>query len=148
MLRSSRRYEKQARDELRKMNRTRPTLVQAMQEVAAEGQAQSQAEQAAHQAALAADPTLFGREKMADDLQTIDDMHKRGWLTDVQRAEKRAEREAMPVELWFPPTDTNAPSTTPPGSLVDELARLATLHRDGVLTGDEFSAAKAKLLGA
>jgi len=35
----------------------------------------------------------------------------------------------------------------PPSSPTDELARLAGLHRDGVLTNDEFAAAKARLLG-
>jgi len=31
-------------------------------------------------------------------------------------------------------------------SMVDELARLASLHADGALTDEEFAAAKAKLL--
>jgi len=35
-----------------------------------------------------------------------------------------------------------------PGSIPDQLDQLATLHQRGVLTDDEFSAAKAKLLGA
>jgi hypothetical protein len=42
------------------------------------------------------------------------------------------------------PRDTGSPEATPLTS--SELERLAALHRDGVLTPDEFSAAKAKLL--
>ena len=32
-------------------------------------------------------------------------------------------------------------------SMTDQLSQLATLHQQGVLTDDEFAAAKAKLLG-
>ncbi len=38
-----------------------------------------------------------------------------------------------------------APEATP--SMTDQLSQLATLHTQGVLTDDEFAAAKAKLLG-
>lgn len=42
----------------------------------------------------------------------------------------------------------SAPSTPAPGSVADQLRDLAALHRDGVLTEEEFAAAKAKLLGS
>jgi hypothetical protein len=35
----------------------------------------------------------------------------------------------------------------PAPSMLDQLSRLAALHRQGALTDSEFSAAKAKLLG-
>ena len=38
-----------------------------------------------------------------------------------------------------------APEATP--LMTDQLSQLATLHTQGVLTDDEFAAAKAKLLG-
>lgn len=39
------------------------------------------------------------------------------------------------------------PTPVPPPNPVDELQRLATLHQSGALTDEEFTAAKAKLLG-
>ncbi len=46
--------------------------------------------------------------------------------------------------------DEPAPETTyapPPADPADELDHLAQLHASGVLTDDEFAAAKAKALG-
>ena len=42
--------------------------------------------------------------------------------------------------------EPDAPAS--PGLPVDQLEKLAELHRSGVLTDDEFSAAKAKVLGS
>jgi Short C-terminal domain len=44
-----------------------------------------------------------------------------------------------------PAPDPQAPAAAP--SMADQLNQLATLHGQGVLTDDEFAAAKAKLLG-
>jgi hypothetical protein len=43
-----------------------------------------------------------------------------------------------------------APAPAPAGgpAMLDQLNQLADLHRQGTLTDDEFSAAKAKLLGS
>jgi uncharacterized membrane protein YebE (DUF533 family) len=47
-----------------------------------------------------------------------------------------------------PPAPVPAPAPAPAGDdTTAELERLASLHQSGVLTDDEFSAAKAKLLG-
>ncbi|OYO08388.1 hypothetical protein CGZ98_15925 [Enemella evansiae] len=40
-----------------------------------------------------------------------------------------------------------APPTAPASSSADELAKLAQLHAAGALTDDEFSSAKARILG-
>ena len=40
-----------------------------------------------------------------------------------------------------------APATPAASPMLDQLNQLATLHQQGVLTDDEFTAAKAKLLG-
>jgi Short C-terminal domain len=47
------------------------------------------------------------------------------------------------------PTYQEAPPAAPPQSsaMLDQLNQLAALHQQGVLTDDEFSAAKAKLFG-
>ena len=44
-----------------------------------------------------------------------------------------------------PPPPAAAPAASSP--MIDQLNQLATLHQQGVLTDDEFSAAKAKLFG-
>jgi hypothetical protein len=48
-----------------------------------------------------------------------------------------------------PPAPAAAPAPGPAAapSMADQLGQLADLHQQGVLTDDEFAAAKAKLLG-
>ena len=48
-----------------------------------------------------------------------------------------------------PPPPAAAPAAAPAASspMIDQLNQLAALHQQGVLTDDEFSAAKAKLFG-
>jgi len=46
-----------------------------------------------------------------------------------------------------PPPPAAAPSPAPSSPMIDQLNQLAALHQQGVLTDDEFSAAKAKLIG-
>jgi hypothetical protein len=46
-----------------------------------------------------------------------------------------------------PPAPAPAPSPAPSSPMIDQLNQLAALHQQGVLTDDEFSAAKAKLIG-
>ena len=45
-----------------------------------------------------------------------------------------------------PPAATGDPASAPP-SIVDQVQRYARLHADGVLTDEEFAAAKRRLLG-
>ncbi len=53
---------------------------------------------------------------------------------------------AQPVYAQPAPAPAPAPEATDSG-MTDELARLAELRSQGVLTEEEFAAAKAKLLG-
>jgi hypothetical protein len=46
-----------------------------------------------------------------------------------------------------PPAPAPAPAPAPSSSMVSQLNELAALHQQGVLTDDEFAAAKAKLIG-
>ncbi len=52
---------------------------------------------------------------------------------------------AEPAYAQAPPETAYAPPAADPA---DELEHLAQLHASGVLTDDEFAAAKAKVLGA
>jgi outer membrane murein-binding lipoprotein Lpp len=45
-------------------------------------------------------------------------------------------------------SEQSAPVAAAAPSMTDQLNQLATLHQQGVLTDDEFSAGKAKLLGS
>ena len=57
-------------------------------------------------------------------------------------AERAAQTYAPTPESYTPP-----PSAAPAADLTSELGRLADLRSQGLLTDDEFAAAKAKLLG-
>jgi hypothetical protein len=46
-----------------------------------------------------------------------------------------------------PPPQAPPPAAAPSSSMIDQLNQLAALHQQGVLTDDEFAAAKAKLFG-
>jgi hypothetical protein len=50
---------------------------------------------------------------------------------------------------YAPPPQQAPPPAAPPGgsSVADQLQQIATLHQQGVLSDDEFAAAKAKILG-
>ena len=53
--------------------------------------------------------------------------------------------ESEEPQSYAPPPPAQA---APDQSPADELARLAELHAQGVLTDDEFAAAKAKVIGS
>ena len=46
-----------------------------------------------------------------------------------------------------PPSYQQAPPAAQSSPMIDQLNQLAALHQQGVLTDDEFAAAKAKLFG-
>jgi len=52
-----------------------------------------------------------------------------------------------PPQYQQPPQQPPAPAQDASSSMVDQLNKLAELHQQGVLTDDEFAAAKAKLFG-
>ena len=59
-----------------------------------------------------------------------------------QEYEQQAQYAAPPQQQYAAP-----PPAPAGGDMTAELERLATLRNQGVLTDDEFAAAKAKLLG-
>lgn len=52
-----------------------------------------------------------------------------------------------PPPQYAPPAPSPAPATAPTSDNVAELEKLAQMHSSGALSDQEFSAAKAKLLG-
>ena len=63
-----------------------------------------------------------------------------------QRISDLEAQQAPPGYQQAPPQYQQAPPPAAP-SVYDQLSQLATLHDQGALTDDEFTAAKAKLLG-
>jgi hypothetical protein len=61
-------------------------------------------------------------------------------LSDLEQ--QQAPQQAPPQPS---PAPAQAPSASSP--MIDQLNQLAALHQQGVLTDDEFAAAKAKLFG-
>ncbi len=62
-------------------------------------------------------------------------------ISDLEQQQQQP--DAAPAAPAEPP----APAAAEP-SMLDQLNQLATLHEQGVLSDDEFSAAKAKILGS
>ena len=62
-------------------------------------------------------------------------------------AEAAEQQQAPPQDEQAPPP-APAPAAADSSSLVDELQKLASLKEQGILSEDEFTAAKNKLLGA
>ena len=59
----------------------------------------------------------------------------------ISQLEQQQQDSAPPAQGQQPPA---APQTS---SMIDQLNQLADLHQKGVLTDDEFAAAKAKVFG-
>ena len=65
----------------------------------------------------------------------------------ARRFDQQAEPAPEPAPQAPPPEYAPAPAAPPEDDLTAKLQQLAALHSQGVLSDDEFSAAKAKLLG-
>jgi Short C-terminal domain len=70
--------------------------------------------------------------------------------SQAQVADMQAQLDAMQAQQAAaappPPAPVAAPAAAPTDSLMDELGKLADLKAAGVLSDEEFAAAKAKLL--
>ncbi|HEV2933729.1 MAG TPA: SHOCT domain-containing protein [Streptosporangiaceae bacterium] len=81
------------------------------------------------------------------------------YMVGKSTARRQAEQSQMEAEQdqrisdleqqQAPPPAAPAPAAAPAPSsaMIDQLNQLATLHQQGVLSDDEFTAAKAKLFG-
>ncbi len=69
----------------------------------------------------------------------------------AQQAQQEDEQDARIGDLEqqqaSPAPVQQAPAAAATSPMVDQLNQLATLHQQGVLSDDEFTAAKAKLIG-
>jgi membrane protease subunit (stomatin/prohibitin family) len=74
--------------------------------------------------------------RQAEDAQMEADQDER-----IGQLEQQQQYQAPPPQNQAPPA---APQTSP---MIDQLNQLADLHQKGVLTDDEFAAAKAKVFG-
>jgi hypothetical protein len=62
------------------------------------------------------------------------------------QAEDEQNQRIGDLEQQAPPSaDQQAPAAAAPSPMLDQLNQLAALHQQGVLSDDEFTAAKAKL---
>jgi hypothetical protein len=64
--------------------------------------------------------------------------------------QQQAYQQPQPSYQQPPPYQEAPPPPAPPAqssAMLDQLNQLAALHQQGVLTDDEFTAAKAKLFG-
>jgi hypothetical protein len=66
---------------------------------------------------------------------------------DARISDLEQQQQAPPQQAPAPAAPAAAPEAAG-SSIVDQLNQLAGLHEQGVLTDDEFSAAKAKLIGS
>ncbi|HYN73916.1 MAG TPA: SHOCT domain-containing protein [Nakamurella sp.] len=67
---------------------------------------------------------------------------------DAQAYEEQPQQQAPPqYQPPPPPPPAPEPAAADSSSLVDELQKLASLKEQGILSEDEFTAAKNKLLG-
>jgi hypothetical protein len=65
---------------------------------------------------------------------------------DQQQQEQGQDQRISDLEQQQAPSQ-QAPAQAASSPMIDQLNQLAALHQQGVLTDDEFSAAKAKLIG-
>jgi membrane protease subunit (stomatin/prohibitin family) len=64
-----------------------------------------------------------------------------------QQAAAQQQQQAQAQPMQAAPAAPAAPAAAPPKDVTAELQKLADLHKSGVLTDEEFTAAKKKLLG-
>jgi len=64
----------------------------------------------------------------------------------ISALEQQQYQQPPPQSYQQPPPPAQAPAASSP--MIDQLNQLADLHQQGVLTDEEFAAAKAKLFGS
>jgi hypothetical protein len=80
--------------------------------------------------------------RQAEQAQYAQDQDDRISNLEAQQSYQQPSYQQAPPTPEPPPAPAAAPSP-----MIDQLNQLATLHQQGILSDDEFAAAKAKLLG-
>jgi hypothetical protein len=84
--------------------------------------------------------------RQADEAATEDEQNARISDLEQQQAGQDQQQQPPPQDQQAPPPPAPAPAASSP--MIDQLNQLAELHKQGVLTDDEFAAAKAKVFGS
>jgi len=104
--------------------------------MAGKAHARNQAEQAQYQA---------DQDARISDLEA-QQAQQQGYQQDQYQQDQYQQAPPPPqYQQAPPPPPAAAPAASSP--MIDQLNQLAALHQQGVLTDDEFAAAKAKLFG-
>ena len=111
--------------------------------VAGKHMANKQAEQAAYES---------DQDARISDLEAQQSGQQQGYQQDYQQPPPQYQQP--PPQYQQPPPQYQQPYQPPPPApaasspMIDQLNQLADLHQQGVLTDEEFAAAKAKLFGS
>jgi hypothetical protein len=79
----------------------------------------------------------------SQDQRASDEAYQDDRISQLEQQQGQQQYQAPPQQQAPPPNA--APAAGP--SVADQLQQIAALHQQGVLSDDEFAAAKAKLLG-
>jgi len=79
-----------------------------------------------------------------DRISTLE--QQQGGSDPNQQPPQQYQQQQQPPQYQQPPPA--APAQAAPSPMIDQLNQLADLHQRGVLTDDEFAAAKAKVFGS
>jgi Short C-terminal domain len=103
--------------------------------MAGKAHARNQAEQAQYQA---------DQDARISDLEAQQGAQQQ----DYQQQAPPPQYQQAPPQYQQPPPPPPAAAPAASSPMIDQLNQLAALHQQGVLTDDEFAAAKAKLFGS
>ena len=80
----------------------------------------------------------------------IDDLEQQQYQQQPQYQQPPPQYQQPPPQYQQPPPQYQQPPAAPAASspMIDQLNQLADLHQKGVLSDDEFAAAKAKLFNS
>jgi hypothetical protein len=87
--------------------------------------------------------------RQAEQAQYEDDQNARiSDLEQQQQYQQQPPPQQQQQQYQQPPAPAPAPAPAASSPMIDQLNQLADLHQKGVLTDDEFAAAKAKLFSS
>jgi uncharacterized Zn finger protein len=69
------------------------------------------------------------------------------WAAQDQQQYAEQQQQYAAQQQYAPPPPPPAPAAGPSTDMIEQLKQLGALHDQGILTDEEFSAAKAKVLG-